>query len=255
MKIVSYNVNGIRAALKKGFAEWIGENDFDVVCLQETKAMREQVDLTELEALGYQSSWFSAQKKGYSGVATFYKKEPDLVVKGCGIEAYDFEGRVIRTDFGDTTILNIYFPSGSSGEARQEVKFAFLKDIFKFVNELKKERPNIILVGDYNIAHGENDIHNPKKQNKTSGFLPEEREWMTKWFESGFVDAFRSKHPEEPQYSWWSYRAGARKNNKGWRIDYQSVSTPIADKIVDAFQLTDVVHSDHCPVFMEIDLG
>jgi len=176
MKIVSYNVNGIRAALKKGFAEWLGENDFDIVCVQETKAMREQVDLTELEALGYQSSWFSAEKKGYSGVATFYKKQPDLVVEGCGIQAYDSEGRVIRTDFGDTTILNIYFPSGTSGTVRQEVKFAFLKDIFAFVNELKKTRPNIILVGDYNIAHAENDIHDPKKQHKTSGFLPEERE-------------------------------------------------------------------------------
>lgn len=254
MKIVSYNVNGIRAALKKGFAEWLGANDFDVICVQETKAQREQVDLSELEALGYQSSWVSAEKKGYSGVATFYKTQPDLVVEGCGIEEFDSEGRVIRTDFGDMTLLNIYFPSGTTGGPRQELKYRFLDAIFDFVNELKKERPNIILVGDYNIAHTEIDIHNPKTNKNSSGFLPEERAWMNKWFESGFTDAFRSKHPETIEYSWWSYRAGARKNNKGWRIDYQSVSTPIADKIVDAYQLTDVVHSDHCPVYLEIDL-
>lgn len=254
MKIVSYNVNGIRAALKKGFAEWLAENDFDAVCVQETKANREQVDLTEIEALGYQSSWFSAQKKGYSGVAIFYKKQPDLVVTGCGNEDFDYEGRVIRADFGDLTLINIYFPSGTTGDIRQDVKYAFLDYIFDWVKELKKERPNIILVGDYNIAHEENDIHNPKGNKKTSGFLPEERAWMTKWIESGFTDAFRHKNPEMTQYSWWSYRAGARANNKGWRIDYQSVSAPIKDKIIECHQLTEVKHSDHCPVYMEIDL-
>lgn len=254
MKIISYNVNGIRAAIKKGWIEWIAENDFDIICLQETKATREQVDLVEMEALGYQSAWHSAEKKGYSGVATFYKNQPDLIQKGCGIEEFDKEGRVLRTDFGDMTLLNIYFPSGTSGNSRQAVKYSFLDSIFDFVNQLKIERPNIILVGDYNIAHTENDIHNPKSNKKTSGFLPEEREWMTKWFESGFTDSFRHVHPEKTQYSWWSYRAKARENNKGWRIDYQSVSNDIKDKIVDAYQLTDVVHSDHCPVFLEINI-
>ncbi len=254
MKIVSYNVNGIRAALKKDFTGWIAANDFDVICLQEVKAMREQVDLTALEALGYQSDWFSAQKKGYSGVATFYKIAPDKVEKGIEIELFDYEGRVIRTDFGDWTLLNCYFPSGSSGDVRQDVKMEFLDKIYDWVAELRKERPNIIVVGDYNIAHTEIDIHDPVRNKKSSGFLPEERDWMTKWLESGFTDAFRKAHPETVEYSWWSYRSGARKNNKGWRIDYQCVSTPIADKIIDAYQMKDAVHSDHCPVVLEIDL-
>ena len=254
MKIVSYNVNGIRAALKKGFAEWVAAHDFDIICLQETKAMREQVDLSELEALGYQSAWFSAQKKGYSGVATFYKTAPDKVVTGIEVELFDNEGRVIRTDFGDLTLLNCYFPSGSSGDARQAVKMEFLDAIQNWVEELRKERPNLIVVGDYNIAHNEIDIHDPVRNKKSSGFLPEEREWMTKWLESGFIDAFRAVHPEKVAYSWWSYRAGARARNKGWRIDYQCVSTPIQDKIIAAHQIADAKHSDHCPVYLEIDL-
>jgi len=254
MKIVSYNVNGIRAALKKDLACWIGENDFDVVCFQETKAHQEQVDVSELEALGYHHHWFSAEKKGYSSVATFSKKVPDKVVKGCGIEKYDREGRIIRTDFGDLTILNCYFPSGTTGGPRQDYKYEFLDDIYDWVQELRKERPNLIIVGDYNIAHTEMDIHNPKSNKNSSGFLPEERAWLTKWFESGFTDAYRAKHPEKIEYSWWSYRANARNNNKGWRIDYQSVSEPIADKIIDAGHYKDAVHSDHCGLFLEIDL-
>lgn len=254
MKIVSYNINGIRAAIKKGLLEWIAANDFDVICFQETKANRGQVDLTPFEDLGYQSAWFSAEKKGYSGVATFFKQSPSLIDRGMGIVQYDLEGRLIRTDFEDVTLLNCYFPSGTSGTVRQGVKMAFLDDIFQWVETLKAERPNIILVGDYNIAHQEIDIHDPKRNKKTSGFLPEERAWMSKWFDAGFTDAFRYKNPEKVEYSWWSYRAQARFKNKGWRIDYQSVTTPLAMKIVAAYQLTNVVHSDHCPVFMEIDL-
>ena len=151
-------------------------------------------------------------------------------------------------------MLNCYFPSGTSGEERQTFKMEFLDDFFSWIGELKKERPHLIIVGDYNIAHTPNDIHDPVRNKKSSGFLPEEREWMSKWLNSGFVDAFRQIHPEKVEYSWWSYRAGARKNNKGWRIDYQSVSQPIADKIKDAYQMGDAVHSDHCPVYMEINL-
>ncbi len=254
MKIISYNVNGIRAAIKKGFVEWIASNDYDVICLQETKANRDQVELDALEELGYQSSWHSAEKKGYSGVATFYKKKPKLIVEGCGIETYDKEGRVLRTDFGAMTLLNCYFPSGTTGSVRQDVKFAFLDDFMMYIEELKKTRKKIIVVGDYNIAHTEIDIHNPKTNKKSSGFLPEEREWMTKWFESGFTDAYRNTHPEKIEYSWWSYRAGARANNKGWRIDYQSVTNNLAKKIKDCYHLNDVVHSDHCPVYLEIDI-
>lgn len=252
--IVSYNVNGIRAAIKKGFIDWLKTGQFDIVCVQETKANKEQVDLNLFTEIGYHGTWFSAQKKGYSGVAVFSKMTPDHVVRGCEIEAFDNEGRVLRTDFGELTLLNCYFPSGTSGDERQALKIQFLDDIYNYAQELKKERPHLILLGDYNIAHNEIDLHNPKANKKTTGFLPEERAWMTKWFANGFTDAFRYKHPEEVQYSWWSYRAGARGKNKGWRLDYQSVSDNIKDKIIDAYQLTDVVHSDHCPVWLELDV-
>lgn len=253
-KIISYNVNGIRAATNKGLLTWIKENDFDIVSVQEIKAMKEQAPLALIEEMGYHHHWHSAEKKGYSGVATFSKKEPDNVVVGCGIEKYDREGRILRTDFGEVTLLNCYFPSGTTGGIRQDFKYEFLDDFFFWINELKQERPNLIIVGDYNIAHTEIDIHNPKSNKNSSGFLPEEREWMTKWFESGFTDAFRFANPELVQYSWWSYRANARANNKGWRIDYQSVSDILKDKIKQSFQIKEALHSDHCPVFMEIEI-
>lgn len=252
--IVSYNVNGIRAALKKGFAEWLDENQFDIICLQETKAMRDQVDMAAIESLGYHDYWFSAQKKGYSGVAIFSKEKPDQVIEGCGMEQYDNEGRIIRADYGDWTVLSCYFPSGTTGGPRQDFKYEFLDDFYNWIEKLKKERPNLIIVGDYNIAHTEIDIHNPKSNKNSSGFLPEERAWLTKWFESGFTDAYRHLHPEEQTYSWWSYRANSRANNKGWRIDYQSVSDSLKDKIKEAYQMKDAVHSDHCPVYMKIEL-
>ena len=254
MKIISYNVNGIRAAIKKGLVEWIKANDFDIICIQETKASPEQVDMAPFEALGYQHFWHTAEKKGYSGVLTLTKNTPTLVKRGMDIAQYDKEGRLVRTDFDDWTLVNCYFPSGSSGELRQAIKFDFLKDMFEWINQLKKERSKIILVGDYNIAHEEIDIHNPKTNKKNSGFLPEEREWMTKWFANGFTDAFRFLEPEKVEYSWWSYRANARANNKGWRIDYQSVTDNLKDKLIKAQQLSDVKHSDHCPVYLEIDL-
>lgn len=254
MKIISYNVNGIRAAISKGFYEWLAAENPDIICLQEIKAMQENVPLLELEALGYHHTWFSAEKKGYSGVATFSKKQADQVVLGCGNPDYDREGRILRTDFGDWTLLNCYFPSGTSGDHRQDFKMAFLDWFFDYIQALKQERPKLIIVGDYNIAHNEIDIHDPKGNKNNTGFLPEERAWMSKWFDSGFTDAFRHKNPEMVEYSWWSYRAGARGNNKGWRIDYQSVTDNLRDKIVAARQLNDVVHSDHCPVMLEINL-
>lgn len=254
MQLVSYNLNGIRSAISKGFIDWVKENNFDIICIQETKAEQGQVDGTEFETLGYSAVWHSAEKKGYSGTAIFSKKVPDRVVIGCGIEKYDREGRIIRADFGDWSVLNCYFPSGSSGEDRQAFKMVFLEDFFNWFAELKKERPNIIVVGDYNIAHQEIDIHDPKGNKKSSGFLPEEREWMTKWFESGLTDAFRAKNPLLVEYSWWSFRFFSRSKNKGWRIDYQSVTNPIADKILESRQLGDAVHSDHCPVWVKYDL-
>ena len=253
-RIVSYNVNGIRAAVKKGFIDFMKEQDFDIVCVQETKAMKEQGPLEELEALGYHHHWHSAEKKGYSGVATFSKKAPDNVVVGCGIDKYDREGRIIRTDFGDLTVLNCYFPSGTSGDIRQDFKYEFLDDIFKWVQKLKKTRKKIIVVGDYNIAHTEMDIHNPKSNKNNSGFLPAEREWMTKWLASGFTDSYRHLNPEKVEYNWWSYRANARANNKGWRIDYQSVTDNLKDKLVESYHIKDAVHSDHCGVYLKLNI-
>lgn len=252
--IISYNVNGIRSAISKGFWEWLEQESPDIICLQETKAHPHDVPLLELEALGYRHVFHSAEKKGYSGVATFSRKAPDNVVFGCGIEQYDREGRILRTDFDDWSLLNCYFPSGTTGEERQAFKMTFLEDFFQWIEQLKKEHPQLIVVGDYNIAHQEIDIHDPKGNKKSSGFLPEERAWMTKWFENGFTDSFRHRHPDLVEYSWWSFRAGARGNNKGWRIDYQSVTDNLQNKIIDARQLMDVKHSDHCPVKMTIDL-
>lgn len=254
LKIISYNVNGIRAAIKKGLIEWIKENDFDIICIQETKSQPEQVDMEPFEQLGYQHYWHSAQKKGYSGVLTLSKISADFVESGLGIEKYDNEGRLIRTDFGDWTLLNCYFPSGTSGTIRQDFKYEFLDDIFDWVQKLRKKRDKIILVGDYNIAHTENDIHNPKGNKNNSGFLPEERAWMSKWFDHNFVDSYRYLNPEKTEYSWWSYRANARANNKGWRLDYQSVTDNIKSKLVEAFHIETARHSDHCPVYIKIDL-
>lgn len=254
LNIISYNVNGIRSAISKGFWEWLGEEQPDIICLQETKALPSDVPVLELEALGYRHCWYSAEKKGYSGVATFSKIAPDAVITGCGVAEYDREGRILRTDFGDWTLLNCYFPSGTTGDVRQGFKMKFLDDFADYVQDLRKERPQLIVVGDYNIAHREIDIHDPKGNKNSSGFLPEERAWLTHWYDNGFKDAFRLCHPDTVEYSWWSYRAGSRGNNKGWRIDYQSVTDNLSDKIISAGQLTGVVHSDHCPVKMVIDL-
>ena len=259
MKFISYNVNGIRAALKKGFLEWLEATDPDVIGLQETKATQDQVPaeaIGQLEALGYHHVWHSAEKKGYSGVATFSKQVPDLVQTGCGIERFDCEGRVLRTDFGDLSFVNVYFPSGSSGDLRQEVKYDFLENMQAYATELRRERPHVIFVGDYNIAHTEHDIHNPKGLAKSSGFLPEERQWMSDWLAAGFYDAYRLAHPDAREvYSWWSYRAGARQRNKGWRIDYQCVTEGLRDQVIDVQHHKEVLHSDHAAVEMELDWG
>lgn len=255
MKIVTYNVNGIRAAINKGLLNWMRDGDFDIVCLQETKAQPEDLKPEGLiEELGYHTYWHSAVKKGYSGVAIFSKNPADQVIIGCKIDDYDLEGRIIRADFGDFTLLNCYFPSGTTGELRQSFKMKFLDDFFIWAHDLKTQRPNLIVTGDYNIAHQEIDIHNPKSNKKSSGFLPEERAWMTKWLESGFIDSFRFKYPDKVEYSWWSSRPGVRAKNLGWRIDYFCIADILKEKIIDCGQFTDVVHSDHCPVFLEISL-
>ncbi|NPA44336.1 MAG: exodeoxyribonuclease III [Chlorobi bacterium] len=252
-KIISYNVNGIRAALKKGFAEWLKEENPDIVCIQETKAQPEQIDSELFEKLGYKSYWFSAQKKGYSGVGILSKIKPDHVEYGMGIEKYDNEGRFIRADFGDVSVISVYHPSGSSGDLRQAFKMQWLIDFQEYVNELKKTRKKLIISGDYNICRLWIDIHNPTKQQKTSGFLPEERDWFQSFVDDGFIDSFRKFNQEPHNYSWWSYRANARNNNKGWRIDYHMISEDLNDSIKDASILPDVKHSDHCPVVVIAD--
>lgn len=255
MKIISYNVNGIRAALKKGFADWLQEENPDIICLQETKANEDQVETNLISDLGYHLYWFSAEKKGYSGVAIFTKQKPDKVVYGIGIEKYDFEGRTIRADFGDFTLINSYFPSGTTGTIRQDYKMEYLSDVQKYVDELKKERQNIILCGDYNICHKAIDISKPEKKKGVSGFLPEEREWVTNFIESGFIDTFRMFDDSAEKYSWWSYRSGARGKNLGWRLDYHMATESLRDKITDAKILANIVHSDHCPIVIEGDFN
>lgn len=252
MKIISYNVNGIRAAMKKDFLGWLKSENPDILCLQELKALPEQVDTSEFEELGYHLFWEPAQKKGYSGVAIFSKIQPLHVEHGCNNDMYDFEGRVIRADYKDFSVMSVYMPSGTSGEIRQEFKYEWLDFFFEYANALRKTIPNLIISGDYNIAHREIDIHNPVSNKNSSGFLPAEREWLSKYIEAGFIDTFRTFNNEPNQYSWWSYRANSRANNKGWRIDYHMVTAQMADRLTGASILNDAVHSDHCPILLEI---
>ncbi len=253
MRIISYNVNGIRSAITKGYTEWLASDPADIICMQEIKAEKENVDVAAIEQLGYHTYWFPAQKKGYSGVAIFTRIKPDNVFYGNGIMQSDAEGRVIRADFGEVTLLNCYFPSGSSSEERQGYKYQWLNEFFEYLTELKKERPNIIICGDYNICHQPIDIHNPVSNKNSSGFLPEERAWMDKFFGLGFTDSFRHLNPDATgHYSWWSFRFNSRKQNKGWRIDYISVSKPLEHKLKSSSIYPDVIHSDHCPVFAEL---
>lgn len=252
-RIVTYNVNGIRAAVSKGLMAWMEEVQPDILCLQETKAQPEQIPQLEFEAMGYKTYWFSAKKKGYSGVALLCRQEPDQVVSGMGLPVYDDEGRFIRADFGDVSVVSVYHPSGSSGEERQDFKMNWLEDFTLYVNELKKERPRLILSGDYNICHKPVDIHDPVRNATSSGFLPEEREWMDRFLGTGFIDAFRVFNQEPQQYTWWSYRANARAKNLGWRIDYHMVSENLRNSLKHSEILPSALHSDHCPCVLEVD--
>ncbi len=254
MKIVSYNVNGIRAAINKGFVEWLEEENPDIIQIQETKAMQNQVDVDMIRMLGYEIHWFAAEKKGYSGVATFTKIHPKNVVKGIGNEFFDAEGRFLRLDFENFTLINSYFPSGSSGDIRQEKKEEYLELVLNYTNELRKSHSNIIVSGDYNICHKAIDINHPEKHEDTSGFLPQERDWMDRFVASGFVDSFRKFNDKPEQYSWWSYRGGAKPKNLGWRIDYHMVSENIANALQNAWINPELSFSDHCPVFIELNL-
>lgn len=253
MKIISYNVNGIRAAINKGFIDWLMSANPDVICLQEIKALKEQLDLSVFEEAGYTYNyWFSAQKKGYSGVAILSKTEPDHVEYGTGIASMDFEGRNIRADFNGVSVMSLYLPSGTN-LARLEHKLEYMAMFQDYVNNLKQSYPNLIICGDYNICHEAIDIHDPVRNKNVSGFLPVEREWIGNFMNSGFIDSFRHFNKDPHNYSWWSYRANARANNKGWRLDYAMVATPLQEKLKRAVILSEAVHSDHCPILVEIE--
>lgn len=253
MKIISYNVNGIRSAMKKGLVAWLKSANPDVLCLQEIKALEEQVDITEFEALGYTYNyWHSAQKKGYSGVAILSKIKPNHVEVGSGIDYMDFEGRILRSDFDDVSVISLYLPSGTNID-RLEHKLTFMADFQNYIDELKKTHPNLVICGDYNICHEAIDIHDPIRNVNVSGFLPIERQWIDGFINSGFIDSFRYFHKEPHNYSWWSYRANARNNNKGWRIDYNMVAKPLEKRLKRALILPEAKHSDHCPILVEID--
>jgi exodeoxyribonuclease III len=251
MKIISYNVNGIRAAMTKGLTEWLGQAMPDVLCLQEIKAIESQIDTQPFYDLGYHTYWYSAEKKGYSGVAILCKEEPKHIEYGTGIEHMDREGRVIRADFQDVSVISLYLPSGSNID-RLEHKFQFMADFQDYIDELKKTFPNLIICGDYNICHQAIDIHDPIRNATVSGFLPEERKWLDNFMKKGFIDSFRYFNSEPHNYSWWSYRANARNNNKGWRIDYCLVSRYLENRLERAVILPEAKHSDHCPVLVEI---
>tara|TARA_R110002167_G_scaffold13570_24_gene56302 strand:+ start:2060 stop:2824 length:765 start_codon:yes stop_codon:yes gene_type:complete len=252
MKIVSYNVNGIRAALRNGFLDWLTAVDPDVLCLQEIKAHEEQLDLSVFESVGYPYHyWYSAQKKGYSGVAILSKMRPDHVEFGTGIDYMDFEGRNLRADFGDVSIMSMYLPSGTNLD-RLDFKLTYMSDLQDYINGLKKEKPNLIVLGDFNICHKAIDIHDPVRNKNVSGFLPVERTWIGNFLNTGFIDSFRHFNDEPHNYTWWSYRANSRNNNKGWRLDYAMVSRSLEGRLERSVILSEARHSDHCPILVEL---
>lgn len=251
MKMVSWNVNGLRACVTKGFVDIFNKLDADIFCLQETKLQEGQIDLP-LE--GYYQYWNYAEKKGYSGTAIFTKKEPLAVTNGIEIDEHNTEGRVITLEFQDFFFVTCYTPNSQNELKRLDYRMKWEDDFREYILRLNKKKP-VILCGDLNVAHNEIDLKNPKTNRKNAGFSDEEREKMTKLLNSGFTDSFRYLYPDkEGIYSWWSYRFNARKNNAGWRIDYFITSNSIKDKIIDSKIHTDIMGSDHCPVELDIDL-
>lgn len=251
LTIVSYNINGVRSGIRKGLVDWLDYEKPDIVCLQEIKARPEHFDTEIFNGLGYECYIHSANKPGYSGVAILTRIKAKKVVYGCEIKDIDNEGRVIRVDFHKFSVMSVYFPSGSSGDIRQAYKMYFLQKFHTYIKKIINKY-NLIICGDYNICHKAIDIHNPLRNKNTSGFLPEEREWLTDFINTGFIDSFRvfNKHPDN--YSWWSYRARSRAKNLGWRIDYIMVSEKLSSFFSDAAILSDIEHSDHCPVLLKM---
>ncbi|MBT5028401.1 MAG: exodeoxyribonuclease III [Nitrospinaceae bacterium] len=252
MRIFSWNVNGLRAVVKKGFFDWLNTESPDVVCLQEIKARTEDLDETILNPEGYHAYWNPAVRKGYSGVAVYSKKEPKSVHLGIGIEHFDIEGRVIRLEFEDFDLLNVYFPNGTSGSERLEYKMAFYDAFLDHCEQLRAEGKELVITGDVNTAHKAIDLKNPKSNAKNSGFLPEERAWVDSFVSHGYIDSFREFHPEPEQYTWWSYRFNVRAKNVGWRIDYFFITEKLMAKVKDSFICPLVMGSDHCPLGIDI---
>ena len=252
--ILTYNVNGLRAAMRKDWMVWLQAVRPDVICLQEVKATPDQVDVAPLEAAGYHMHWFPAEKKGYSGVAIFSLQPPLKVEKGMGIESHDAEGRVLLATFEHFSVISAYFPSGASKPERQQVKMQFLADFDEYLQRIRPAHPKLVIAGDFNICHQPIDLHNPQRNLRSPGFLPEERAWLSRFLEGGFTDTFRHFNPEPHHYSWWSYRTNARSRNLGWRIDYQMVSEALNPHLKRSVMLPKAQHSDHCPVLLELDL-
>ncbi len=248
MKIITWNVNGIRAALGRHALDWAFAQQPDALCLQEVKARREQLNEEQLSQLQLRDVWNAAQRPGYSGVATFYKNQPHEIVVGMGEEQFDVEGRVIQTVMAGCRLFNIYFPNGQRGQQRVDYKLAFYAQLLKLCDDLHKKGENIIITGDFNTAHMPIDLKNPKANEKTSGFLPEEREWVQAFLDHGFVDVFRHLYPDKVQYTWWTYRLNARQRGIGWRLDYYLVSKDLLPLVEDVIIHDEVPGSDHCPV-------
>lgn len=254
MKIISYNVNGVRAAMKKGLLDWVEVAQPDILCLQETKAMKEQVDLGLLDEKEYYSYWNSAEKKGYSGVAILTKKEPNHIAYGTGIDSLDGEGRIIRVDFDEVSVISLYLPNGGGSPERLAYKMQFCYDFKDYIQDLEKQIPNLVVCGDYNICHKPIDIHDPIRNQNVSGFLPIEREWLSEFIEDcQMIDSFRYFNPQPDEYTWWSYRANSRVRNKGWRIDYHMVTEAMRSHLKRSVHLPEVKHSDHCPILLEFE--
>jgi exodeoxyribonuclease-3 len=254
MRLVSWNVNGIRAAIRKGFWDWLDEDAPDLLCLQETRIHADQLTDRMREPPGYRSYWVAGEKRGYSGVATFSRHEPLAVQRGFGQRLFDIEGRVLGTKFAGFTLVNAYFPSGQRGHERVAYKLQFYDALLSYCRDLRAEGHRLVICGDLNTAHQPIDLARPAQNKKTSGFLPEEREALTRWLESGFVDSFRTLRPDEVAYSWWTYRSNARARNVGWRLDYFLVDEALMPFVTEASILGDVPGSDHCPVALRLDL-
>ena len=252
IRILSWNVNGIRAAYKKGFLDWINKEKPDILCIQETKAQQEQLADELINIEGYHSYFSSAIRKGYSGVAIYTKAEPKSIKKGFGIEKFDSEGRILIAEYPEFILFNIYYPNGKASQERLHYKMEFYDAFLKYVDKLKKKGKNIIICGDVNTAHKEIDIARPKENEKISGFLPEEREWIDKFLSHGYLDTFRMFNQEPDNYTWWDQVTRARDRNVGWRIDYFYISENLKKKIKNAFIMPDVMGSDHCPIGIEI---